>query len=158
MTAKSKMNTLFRVNEIELVYRNPIPPNDRIVIKDSYSAFSVLQAAWDMNKIDLVEEFHILLLDRANSVLGLSHIATGSISSCVADPRIIFATALKARASSLILSHNHPSGNLRPSNADLEMTRKLVEGGKLLDINVLDHLILTSHSYLSFGDECLMPT
>lgn len=158
MTRKSRKTDLFRVNEVELVYRNPIHPKDRIRITDSYSAYTVLHAAWDMNKIDLVEEFRILLLDRGNAVLGLSHIATGSISSCIADPRIIYATALKARASSLILSHNHPSGNLRPSNADLDLTRKLFEGGRLLDIQVLDHLILGSHSYFSFGDESLMPT
>ena len=108
-----------------------------------------------MNRIELVEQFKILLLDRSNSCLGISHISTGSISGCLVDPKIIFATVLKARASSVILAHNPPSGNLQPSQADIELTKKLKAGGALLDVAVLDHLIVTPFSYYSFADDGL---
>ena len=99
------------------------------------------------------EQFKILLLNRANKVLGIYEVSTGGMSGTVADPKLIFATALKACASSIILSHNHPSGNLKPSNADLQLTQKVKEGGKLLDIEVYDHIILTTEGYYSFADE-----
>ena len=80
----------------------------------------------------------------------------GGVSGTMADPKIIFAVALKTNSSKLILSHNHPSGNLTPSEADKRLTQKLKEGGKLLDIEVCDHIIVSNHSYFSFADECLM--
>jgi len=98
----------------------------------------------------------VRLLSRANKVLGIVDISTGGIAGCIADPKIIFGTALKASASSLILSHNHPSGNLRPSQADISLTKKVKAGGELLDIAVLVHIIMTSEGYYSFEDEGLM--
>jgi DNA repair protein RadC len=89
-------------------------------------------------------------------VLGISEISTGGFAGTVADPKVIFSIALKACASSIILSHNHPSGNLKPSQADLNLTRKIKSGGELLDIAVLDHIILTSDSYFSFADEGIL--
>ncbi len=83
-------------------------------------------------------------------------VSTGGISGTVADPKLIFVAALKAGASGMIVSHNHPSGNLTPSQADMELTRKLKEGGKLLEIQLLDHIIMTSESYYSFADEGLL--
>ncbi len=83
----------------------------------------------------------------------MMEITTGGISGTVADPKVIFAAALKSTASGIILSHNHPSGSLRPSQADINLTRKLKSAGELLDIAVLDHMILTSESYFSFADE-----
>jgi len=154
MTLLSRQS-LFSVSEIELVYRNKVSPIDRPKIKSAASAYDILVHAWDMNKIELVEQFMILLLDRSNACLGVSHISTGGISACLADPKIIFGTALKARASGIILAHNHPSLNLRPSEEDLNVTRRLYEGSKLLDINVLDHLIVTPHKYYSFMEEGL---
>ncbi|WP_077920562.1 JAB domain-containing protein [Spirosoma sp. 209] len=151
------LQSLFRVNEIEIIYRNPVPYQDRIQIRQSATAYEILRAMWDINRMELVEEFKILLLDQKNNCLAVSDIASGGMSACLADPRVIFATALKARATGLILAHNHPSGNLTPSEADQVLTRKLKDGGKLLDIAVLDHLIVTPHSYLSFADDGLMP-
>lgn len=148
---------LFKVNEVEIIYRNRIPYQDRIQVTQSATAYEVLRAAWDENRLELVEQFKILLLDQKNNCLAVSDIATGGVAACVADPRVIFATALKACASGIILAHNHPSGSLQPSSADLTLTRKLVEGGKLLDINVLDHLIITPRSYASLADDGLMP-
>ena len=86
-------------------------------------------------------------------MLGTYSLARGGISSIIVDVRIIFATALKCVASSIIVAHNHPSMNLTPSEADKEITKKLKEGGKLLDIKVLDHLIVTTEGYYSFADD-----
>lgn len=148
---------LFKVNEVEIIYRNTTPYQDRIQIKSSATAYEILLATWNLNRLEMVEQFKILLLDQHNNCLGVSEIATGGTSSCLADPKVIFATALKARASSLILAHNHPSGNLTPSEADKSLTRKLKEGGRLLDIAVLDHLLVTPRNYRSFADDGLMP-
>ena len=102
------------------------------------------------------EEFWILLLTRSNEVIRPVQISQGGISGTVADPKIIFKSALEHLASSMILAHNHPSGNLKPSEADKELTRRLVTSGKLLDIPVLDHLIVSELGYLSFADEGML--
>lgn len=94
-----------------------------------------------------------MLLNSANRVLGVMEVSSGGVAGTVADPKVIFAAALKCSA--LILAHNHPSGNLRPSQADTNLTKRLVNGGELLDIAVLDHLIITEDDYLSFADEGL---
>ncbi|RYC66966.1 JAB domain-containing protein [Spirosoma sordidisoli] len=151
------LQSLFKVNEIEIIYRNTVPYQDRIQIRSSSTAYEILLATWAENRIELVEQFKILLLDQKNNCLGVSDIGTGGMSSCLADPKVIFATALKARATGIILAHNHPSGNLTPSEQDKTLTRKLQDGGKLLDIAVLDHLIVTPHNYRSFADDGLMP-
>ncbi|MBS1585509.1 MAG: JAB domain-containing protein [Bacteroidetes bacterium] len=143
------MAELYEIAEVELIYRKQSTAYDNYIITEDTAANEILRKAWDETKIDMVEEFKILLLRQNNSVIGVSHIARGGISSCIADPRVIFMTALKANACQIILAHNHPSGNLKPSQADLDLTDKLVEGGRLLDIKVLDHLIMTSNGYTS---------
>lgn len=155
MNATSR--TLFAVSEIELIYHNKLKPADRLKINDASTAYNILLTAWDMNKIELVEQFYIMVLDRNNACMGISNISTGGVSSCIVDPKIVFGIALKSRATGLILAHNHPSGNLNPSKADLEITEKLREGGKLLDISILDHLIVTPHSYHSFANDGFWP-
>jgi len=102
------------------------------------------------------EEFWVLLLNRANRVIRKQQISFGGVAGTVADPKIIFKTALEELASGIILAHNHPSGNLAASPQDLELTRKLKESGKLLEIHVLDHLIITRNKFLSFADEGLL--
>jgi DNA repair protein RadC len=102
------------------------------------------------------EEFWILLLNRANRVIKKTQISQGGVSGTVADPKIIFKVALEELASGVILAHNHPSGNLSASQADMDLTRKLKEAGKLLEIQVLDHLIVGGLKYFSFADEGLL--
>lgn len=149
---------VFKVTEVELIYRGKTRAIDRRKITSSREAHEILKQTWDQNKIELVEQFKIILLDRRNACIGISEISTGGIAGCVADPKIIFATALKARASGIILAHNHPSGNLTPSQADIDLTKKMVQAGKLLDLSVLDHVIETKESFCSFADDGLMPT
>ncbi len=115
--------------------------------RDAYNVIAPLLA-------DLAhEEFWILLLNRANRVVGRQQISQGGVTGTVVDAKVIFRKAIEGLACSIILCHNHPSGNLQPSQADTELTRKLAQAGKLLDIVVLDHLIISEAGYYSFADE-----
>jgi DNA repair protein RadC len=102
------------------------------------------------------EEFWILLLNKANKIIGKFSISEGGLSGTVADPVKIFRKAIEYNAVGMILCHNHPSGNLKPSDADIKLTNKMKEGGKFLDISVLDHIIIGEEKYLSFADEGLI--
>ena len=102
------------------------------------------------------EEFWIILLKRNNQIMSKKRISEGGIAGTVADPKKIFKIALDAQASSIILCHNHPSGNLKPSEQDKQLTRKIVQAGKTLEIAVLDHLIFGNDSYFSFADENML--
>lgn len=144
------------VAEIRLSYSSKVKPSQRAKITCSSDVADVLRIKWKKNRLGFVEEFKVLLLTRSNQVIGIVPISQGGISGTVADPKLIFAAALKANASSLILSHNHPSGNLKPSEADIRLTRKLKEAGQFLDLPILDHIILTQEGYFSFADEGLL--
>jgi len=118
--------------------------------KDAYNSISPLLS-------DLPhEEFWVIYLNRNNEILKQENISKGGVSGTIADSKIIFKRAIEALASAMILCHNHPSGNLKPSNADIQLTKKLKEAGKMLDIPVLDHLIIGEKDYFSFSDENLM--
>lgn len=99
------------------------------------------------------EEFWVLFLNRANRVISKQQISTGGMSGTVADPRMIFKAALDEKAVGIILCHNHPSGNVQPSTADIQLTKNISEAGKVLEIGVLDHLIITQNGFYSFADE-----
>lgn len=96
------------------------------------------------------------LLNRAQRVLGIYELSTGGVTGTVADPKLVFIAALKANACNIILSHNHPSGNLKPSSADEQLTKKIATAGMYMDIKVADHVIITSEGYYSFADEGLL--
>lgn len=126
---------------------------ERPKINGSADIFEVIKA----DLLDIPHEvFWIVLLNRANRVIKKQQISQGGVAGTVADPKIIFKIAVEELASGLILAHNHPSGNLNPSQADLDLTKKLKESGKLLDIQVLDHIIVAGKKYFSFADEGLM--
>ncbi len=146
----------WEVAEIQLSYKSNVKPSLRPKITSSRDAHEVLKQVWNDSLIELCEQFKVLFTNRANKVLGVFEVSTGGIAGTVADPKLIFVAALKAGATGIILSHNHPSGNLTPSHADIELTKKIKEGGRLLEIQLLDHLILTSESYFSFADEGLI--
>lgn len=149
-------NKLYEVAEIQLSYSGKVKPSLRPKISTSKEAFSILKQTWDESKIEFVEQFRVMLTNRAQKVLGIVEVSTGGVSGTVADPKIIFAAALKANACGLIMAHNHPSGNLHPSQSDIDLTKKMNAGGKLLEIQVLDHIIITTEGYYSFADEGLM--
>ena len=146
-----------KVTEVELIYRNKIPAKERWQICSSLDAYKLFESTWEEGKMELQEQFKIMLLDRSNKCLGVSLISTGGVSDCMVDGKIVFATALKARASGIILAHNHPSGAMNFSSADKSLTKKFAEAAKLLDMTVLDHLVLTADGYVSLSDEGEMP-
>jgi DNA repair protein RadC len=145
-----------KVSEVELVYRSKVKSTERPLVKDSKTAYGLLLRYWDLDKIELLEDFKILLLNQANRVLGIYPLSRGGITGTVADPRLIFGAAIKASATSIILSHSHPSGNLKPSRADEELTRKISEAGRFLDIRISDHIIISKEGYFSFADEGIL--
>lgn len=143
----------YQIAEVELIYKTKVKASDRPKVTGSLDAYEILLANWDENKIGFVEQAKILLLNRAHRVLGIYEVSTGGVTGTIVDPKIVFIAALKANACSIILAHNHPSGNLKPSAADQELTRRIKEGGRLLEISMLDHLIVTPEAYYSFADE-----
>jgi len=102
------------------------------------------------------EEFWILLLNKANKIISKHDISKGGVSGTVADSRIIFKLAVDSLASSVILCHNHPSGNLTPSELDIKLTKKLKEFGEMMEIPIYDHLIITDSEYYSFADNGIL--
>jgi DNA repair protein RadC len=133
--------------------RRAMEPAERELVASSAVAHELLRPLLG----DLPhEEFWLLLMDRGNRLLDRCRVSRGGLHGTVADPKVIFKEALDRRASALVLGHNHPSGQLRPSEEDIALTRKLVEGGRLLEIAVQDHLIVTSGGYFSFADNGMM--
>lgn len=146
----------FNVAEIQITYQPKFKVAERPRISSSKDAYEILIHQWDLGKIGFQEEFKILLLNTKNRVLGLVPISSGSFNRTVADPKIIFSAALKACASGIILCHSHPSTELYPSLDDMGFTHKLKAGGKLLDLEILDHLIISRDAYYSFGDNGIL--
>jgi DNA repair protein RadC len=129
------------------------PASIQVKVAGSKEAVSIFQPLLG----DLLhEEFWTLFLNRANRIITKDKISTGGMSGTVADPRMIFKAALDHKAVSIILCHNHPSGNIQPSAADIQLTKNMVEAGKVLEINVLDHIIVTQNGFFSFADEGLI--
>lgn len=145
--------SMYQLAEIEISYKPRFKSSERPVIDSPDKAYRIILENWSEDKIELLEEFKIVLLNRRNRVLGFVNLSQGGISGTIADPKIIFAIALKACASGIILSHNHPSGEPKPSEADILLTKKLFQNGKLLDIPILDHIIVCSDSFYSFKEE-----
>ncbi len=150
------VSALYEVAEVELVYKSKVKASNRPVIGSSKDAYNVLRQSWDENKIEFVEQFKVMFLNKANKVLGIYDVSTGGISGTVADPRVIFVAALKANACAIIISHNHPSGNLKPSRQDQELTQKIKNAGLFLEIHLLNHLIVSLEGYYSFADQSLL--
>lgn len=122
-------------------------------INNSYTAFEILSPHLQ----DLgVEKFMVCLLNNKNNVIRIESVGQGGLTGVVADPKIIFKTALLYNATGMIVAHNHPSGQLKPSTEDEKITQKLTEGANALGIRFIDHLIITAHGYFSFADEGLL--
>ena len=145
-----------KVARIGLTYHSKVPTTDQPKVTDSNLAYQVLLENWNQETIELQESFIILLLTTAKRAHGLMVISTGGMAATYVDAKLIFAAALSTRAHGIILAHNHPSGNLKPSNHDRLLTQKLVEAGKILDIPIFDHLIITKSGYFSFADEGIL--
>jgi len=146
---------LLLVSEIEISYHPAIKPSERITVSTSQEAEKVFRRIWD-KPLNIRESFYALFLNRANKLLGYYLVSIGGMTGTVVDVRTIFQAVLKANANQVIFAHNHPSGNRYPSDADIQLTNKLKEAGKILDIAVLDHLIILPDGYYSMADEGIM--
>jgi DNA repair protein RadC len=133
--------------------RKDASPDEKQKITGSRDCFDILKP--HLQDIPH-EEFWVLLLNRANRLIKKHQISQGGVAGTVADPKIIFKLAISELASGIILAHNHPSGNLTASQADRDLTKKITEAGKLLEIQVLDHLIVAGQKYFSFADEGIL--
>jgi DNA repair protein RadC len=155
MEKKLSLEELNNVSEIDIVYKRKVTckVSERPQIKSSSDVYEILLHYWDQDKIDLIEEFKVLFLNRSNRVLQIYNASSGGITGTVADPRLILAAALKVAACSMMLAHNHPSTSLKPSKADEELTNKIKYAAQFHDIKVLDHIIVSSEGYYSFADE-----
>lgn len=143
------------ISEIEISYK-PRKANHPI-IKCSNDIYKYVLQFFPQESIGLLEQFAVAYLNRANRIIGVSVISKGGLTGTIADPRLIMGTALKVAATGIILCHNHPSGNLQPSTADVEITKKIESACKFLDINLLDHIIISPYeAYYSFADEGLL--
>ena len=145
------LESLYNIAEIQVTYKPNTQKAERHKVTGSHAAYEVLKLAF-ADDLEFFESFKILLLNNANEVLGISTISKGGITGTIVDIRLILSRALAANATSLILAHNHPSGNLRPSQADEKITAKIKKAAEYLDIKVLDHLIVTAEGFHSFAD------
>ncbi|CAA0204902.1 JAB domain-containing protein [Tenacibaculum maritimum] len=129
---------------------------EKLRVTDSKTSYNVLLACWNKNTIELQEEFKVLLLNRNNQILGIYPLSKGGTASSIVDVKLLFSVALKCNTHGIILAHNHPSGNLTPSEADKRLTKKIVEASKVLDVAILDHIILSKNNYYSFSDNNIL--
>lgn len=146
-----------KVNEIKVSYCEKLGIIDSEPVSNSENVARLLFENWDKNTIGLKETFKVLLLNNANKVKGTYQASTGGITGTVVDLRLLFAVVLKTVSTSIILAHNHPSGTMKPSGADKDLTEKIKNAADLFDIKVLDHLIiLPTGGYFSFADNGLL--
>ena len=148
----------FKVPLMELVYKADASRSKRVQVSDTLSAYEVFIEHWDFNKIELVKQLKILLLTNDNRVLGISEIATGCMDRALFDPKFIFSAALLSGAGKIILGNNNTSSNVKPSSTDLVSTRSLALTGRLMGIELVDHLIFSTEACFSFADNGLLKT
>jgi DNA repair protein RadC len=134
---------LNKVTEVQLVYKTSIKPSDRPKISKMEDAVEIFRKYWSRDKIEHIEEVKILLMNRANRVLGIATVSMGGVSGTVMDERIILQYAIKANASGVIMAHNHPSGTLEPSDTDKKITSKIKGSLELMGMSLLDHIVIT---------------
>ncbi|WP_335965110.1 JAB domain-containing protein [Galbibacter sp. PAP.153] len=148
---------LSKVSEIQLSYKEVFLTSHPTALKCSRDAAALLYQSFDTRTIGLQETFKILLLNNANRVKGIYTHSIGGITGTLVDIRIIYAVVLKSLSTSIILCHNHPSGHLKASTLDKELTEKIVKAGQYLDVKILDHIIVSPKGeYFSFADEGLL--
>ncbi len=140
------------LHEVEIIYTGPQIKNS-IKVQNSNDSFKVLMDYYDPRKIDYKEMFYVILLNRSNYCIGISRIAVGSTTGVIVNIKEIFQLALRMNASGIILSHNHPSGSILPSDADHAITKKVKQAASFLEMNLLDHIIVTRDGYYSYADE-----
>ncbi|WP_442267631.1 JAB domain-containing protein [Tenacibaculum sp. ZS6-P6] len=141
------------IEHVKLVYRNKIKASDRPKVACNRDAYKIFREDWDDDTINLVEEFKLMALDRNLRVMSIATISKGGMSGTLVDLKILFATALLRRANRIIIAHNHPSGNTKPSRQDIALTEKIKKAGEILDLPLDDHIIVTDSAYGSMNEQ-----
>lgn len=146
------------LNELSLSYKRAIELNDPQfkMLNSSAKVSNLLREIWETNQLDVRESFYLLCFSSGLDLVGYQKISEGGLDAVIVDIRLLFSIALLSRATSIVVAHNHPSGTLKPSEADKILTQRIVQAGELLSVNVNDHIILTNTSYYSFRDEGLL--
>ena len=147
------MTTDFKVAEVQLSYRNTVPYKKRTQITNAKEAYKVLLKIHNDDTIDYTESFRVIYLNQSNHVLGCRTISEGGLTNTQSDIRTIMQGALLTNAVAMIIAHNHPSGNVTPSEKDIQITSQINKAAKLLDLQLLDHIIYTRETYFSFADD-----
>ena len=143
-----------KLPEITLKYKTG--EQSKVKITESKDCEKILRTMFDSDTLSYSESAIAIFLNRANNTIGWFKISQGGLSKTIIDRRVLLATALNCGASAIIIAHNHPSGNKKPSNADIKMTTQINKACEIMDIQLLDHLIMTYDSYFSFADEGLL--
>jgi len=151
--AVNQVNKLSEVAGIKLGYHPKVKSSQRPKVGCSRQVYEVLYSFWDKGTLELAEHFQVMLLSRANRVLGICTISKDGTADTAVDAKLVFSTVLKGGAQSIVVSHKNPSVNLLPSEQDKRLTLRLVEMGWALDLPVLDHILVTVDGYYSFADE-----
>ncbi len=146
---------LFRVAEIELSFTPKVKITNCPKVTSSKDLYAIFISHWDVRKIEIQEHFKMALLQQGR-VIGVHLLSIGGKACTVVDPKILFGVALKTSATHVAVCHNHPSGNLKPSQMDIGLTKKLSQAGVLLDMPILDHLIISRDGYYSFSDQGML--
>lgn len=146
-----------KVNEIQISYKEKEIISNLSPLNGSKDTAKLLFEHWNKDTIELYETFKILLLNNSNKVKGIYEVSHGGITGTLVDLRIIFAVILKSLSTGVILAHNHPSQNLKPSKADIELTNKIIKAASFFDVKVIDHMIIIPNgNYYSFSDNGLL--
>ncbi len=140
------------IPKVEVSFRPNRNLSERVYLKSSDEVYKVAIDTWNLDTIELFEEFMAVYLDRRNGIIGIREISRGGTAGTVVDIKIVISIAIACNASGLILLHNHPSGMTSPSHQDISLTDKIKAAAQLFDINLLDHLIITRETYYSFTD------
>lgn len=145
------------ISTIRLSYMPSLKPKERTTISTSHQAFQAFFQHWDKTTLSLQESFQVLLLDKHKKALGIATLSTGGFEGTVVDIRQLMATVLGANAVAFLVAHNHPSGNTKPSELDIQVTQKIEKAAKILGVQLVDHLIISPQkSYTSLLDKNLL--
>jgi DNA repair protein RadC len=161
MRTKKNKNQLielpeYPVPQIKLIYKPDFNFDSRPIVGNTLSAGQFFLYTWDRDTVQMQEKFRVLLLSRAQKVIGVYESTVGTATSTLVDPRLVFSASILANATSIVIAHNHPSGNLEPSDTDKWLTEKMIKAGRLLDIDVEDSIIVTKDRYFSFKESNLI--
>lgn len=142
--------------EFKISYSLKAKPSELITVQSSADTEQVFRRIFDADQINWTESMAMICLSRANKVIGFYKVSSGGVTGTVCDPKVIFQVALLCNASQIVICHNHPSGSLKPSAQDNNLTQKIKEAGRLLDVSLVDHMILTSEGYYSYLDDGML--